>query len=140
MSPFTPGELEVMHVLWHNDELKPAEIQARLDRPLNNAALRSVLRVLGEKGHVTRRKIGKAYYYKPKRPAGAAFKRMARQLADLFCGGSTADLIAALIETESLSEADVGRLQQIARQQSGAHQPPEPETRNPKPNSQGEKP
>ena len=43
MKPFTSGELEVMQVLWQHGSLKPAEIQARFPRPIQNAALRSVL-------------------------------------------------------------------------------------------------
>jgi hypothetical protein len=32
---------------------------------------------------------------------------MARQLSELFCGGSTADLIVRLIKTEKLSDDDI---------------------------------
>lgn len=118
MSPFTPGELQVMRVLWAHPGLKPDEILDHLPRPLANAALRSVLRVLLQKGHVTRRKIGRAYHYRPKRPAKTSFKKMARQLSELFCGGSTADLIAHLLKTEKLSEDDIRELQRIAEAQS----------------------
>lgn len=114
MSPFTPGELQVMRVLWAHPDLIPDEILAHLPRPLANAALRSVLRVLLHKGHVTRRKVGRAYNYRPKRPARTSFKQMARQLSELFCGGSTANLIAHLIKTEKLSEDDIRALQRMA--------------------------
>ena len=53
MARFTEGELEVMQVLWEHGELKPGEIQERFPRGIRNAALRSVLLVLLEKGHVT---------------------------------------------------------------------------------------
>jgi len=115
MVRFTPGELEVMQVLWNESPLKPADIEARLERPIGNAALRSVLRVLLEKGHVKRGKQGKAYYYRPARPATASFRQMARKLADVFCGGSSFDLIAQLIKSEKLSEEDIRRLEQLAR-------------------------
>ena len=115
MSPFTPGELQVMRVLWAHPGLKPDEILDHLPRPLANAALRSVLRVLLQKGHVTRRKIGRAYHYRPKRPARTSFKQMARQLSELFCGGSTADLIAHLIKTEKLWDNDIRELQRMAQ-------------------------
>ena len=118
MSPFTPGELQVMRVLWAHPGLKPDEILEHLPRPLANAALRSVLRVLLQKGHVTRRKLGRAYHYRPKRPARTSFRQMARQLSELFCGGSTADLIAHLIKTEKLSDDDIRELQRIAEAQS----------------------
>ncbi len=62
MSSFTSTELEVMKILWEHGDLKPAQIQDRYCRPIKNAALRFQLKVLLEKGHITRQKIGKAYY------------------------------------------------------------------------------
>lgn len=115
MPRFTPGEQEVMEVLWKTSPLKPADIEARLPRPIGNAALRSVLRVLLEKGHVKRLKQGKAYYYRPARPAQASLRQMARRLADVFCGGSSFDLIAQLVKTEKFTEDDIRKLQDIAR-------------------------
>ena len=50
MARFTEGELEVMQVLWEHGALKPGEIQERFPRGIRNAALRSVLLVLLEKG------------------------------------------------------------------------------------------
>lgn len=124
MITFTPGELEVIQVLWKHGSLKPAEILEHLDRPLSNPALRSVLRVLMEKGHVTRRKKGKAYYYRAKSTGPTAFKRMTRRLADLFCDGSSLELIAALIKAEKLSEDDVRQLQEIAAARTSTGKPP----------------
>jgi BlaI family penicillinase repressor len=115
MPQFTPGELEVMEILWQESPLKPADIEARLDRAIGNAALRSVLRVLLEKGHLKRARKGKAYYYRPAKPARASFRQMARKLADLFCNGSTFDLVAQLIKTEKLSPEDIRKLQDMVR-------------------------
>src|SRR5688572_10823277 len=87
MDPFTPSELEVMQVLWQHGRLKPAEIEARFPRPIRNAALRSILLILLEKGHVVRRKVGKAFYYEAKTPSAGTLRSMARKLAEVFCGG-----------------------------------------------------
>ncbi len=118
MHDFTPCELEVMQVLWRRGALKPAEIVAQLDRPLTNAALRSTLRILTEKGHLARKRKGKAYYYRPKKSTPVAMKSMARRLADLFCGGTSFQLIAHLIKTESLSADDLRQLKAIAEQRA----------------------
>ena len=121
MPNFTPGELEVMQVLWAKGPLKPAELLEHLDRAMTNAALRSVLRVLLEKGHLTRRKVGKAYFYRPKRSAQASLKKMAGQLADIFFSGSKTGLIAQLIKTEELSDDDIRELQRIAESKGGSN-------------------
>jgi BlaI family penicillinase repressor len=130
MVRFTPGELEVMQVLWQENPLKPADIESRLERPIGNAALRSVLRVLLEKGHVKRLKRGKAYFYRPTRPAQASFRQMARKLADVFCSGSAFDLVAQLIKAEKLSPEDIRKLEKLAR---GQHTPPSESSEGGKP-------
>jgi len=131
MKTLTPGELEIMQVLWRHGSLKPAEILAQLDRPLTNPALRSVLRVLMEKGHVTRQKKGKAYFYRAKSAAPTAFKKMADRLADIFCGGSAFELIAQLIKTENLSDEDIRQLQELAQEKAGELPSTKPSKRKP---------
>ncbi len=115
MAVFTSGELEVMQVLWEHGKLKPAEIQEKFPRPIKNAALRSQLLVLLEKGHVRREKIGKAYYYTAKTPQHRTLKQMVREMANVFFDGSRTALIAQLIKMENLSEEDIRELQKVAR-------------------------
>lgn len=131
MKTFTPGELEIMQILWQHGSLKPAEILKHLDRPLTNPALRSVLRVLMDKGHLTRQKKGKAYYYRPRSAAPTAFRKMADRLADIFCGGSSFELIARLIKSEQLSEDDVRQLQELAQENAGDSTSTKPAKRKP---------
>ncbi len=115
LNAFTPAELEVMQVLWKHGEMKPAEILEWLERSTTNAALRSVLRILTEKGHLTRRMQGKAYFYKPKRSRNKALRNLTRSLSDIFCGGSPAALIAHMIRTEKLSDDEIRELETLAK-------------------------
>lgn len=114
MKLFTPSELEVMQVLWEHGALKPAQIQERFPRPIRNAALRSVLLILLDKNHVRRRKEGKAFFYEAVTPREGTLRKMTRRLAETFCGGSTAALIAHLLRTEKLSDEDIRVLHAIA--------------------------
>ena len=118
MVNFTPGELEVMQVLWDHGALNPAQIEERFPRPIRNAALRSVLLVLMEKGHVARRKAGRAYVYEARTPRQNTFQKMVRRLTDIFCSGSPAVLIAQLIQTEKLTPDDIAELQRVAAQRA----------------------
>lgn len=111
--PLTQGELEVMQVLWEHGALKPTEIQEHFPRPIRNAALRSVPLVLLEKGHVARRRAGRAYYYEARTPLEGTLRKMARRMADAFCGGSTTALIAQLIASEKLSADDARALRDV---------------------------
>jgi BlaI family transcriptional regulator, penicillinase repressor len=115
MENLTKGELEVMQVLWKCGTLKPAEIQGYFSREIGNAALRSVLLILLDKGQVTRKMVGKAYYYKAKSPPRGELSKLTRRLADAFCGGSTKALIAELIRSEKLTDEDIRELEAIAK-------------------------
>ncbi len=114
----TPGELEVMKILWEHGSLKPAEILEKVDRPISDAALRSVLRVLLHKGQTKRKKVGKAFFYSASKKSQSTFKTMTRRLADAFCRGSSLGLIARLIEEEQFSEEEVQQLQQLTKKAS----------------------
>ena len=114
MAELNRNELEAMRVLWGRGTLKPAEIQDQFSWPVENPTLRSVLRVLMDKGLVTRRKKGKAYYYRAKARRRSVLKDMSQRMAHVFTGGSAAGLIAQLIKTEKLSIEEIEELRRIA--------------------------
>jgi predicted transcriptional regulator len=120
----TPAELDLMRVLWQHGEQKPTEIQRHYGRPIKNAALRFQLRILLAKGHVTRRKVGKAYYYKAVASREGTLKRMVRRMAEVFSSGSTPDLIAQLIKVEKLDAGEIRELQRLARKPAERGRPP----------------
>ncbi len=117
MSKFTDGELDVMHILWGHGELKPAQIIERFPRPIKNPAIRSFLSVLLRKGHVTRRKFGKAYFYKARTREEPAFSSMLRKMVDTFFSGSTEALLCRLIRSEKLTEQQLLELKRLAQQE-----------------------
>ena len=116
MAQLNRNELEAMRVLWEKGSVKPAQIQDEFSWPIENATLRSALRLLVEKGLVTRGKKGKAYYYRAKASRRRVLKNMSQRMAHLFTGGSAADQIAQLIKTEKLSKKEIQELRRIAAQ------------------------
>jgi len=114
MPRFTPGEQAVMQILWEHGELKPSDLQKHFPEPIKNPALRSYLGILVEKGHISRRKIGKAYYYKAITRRNSAFRSTIRELVDTYCEGSAKNLILDLIRAEKLSKADLLELKRLA--------------------------
>ena len=117
MPRFTPGELKVMRLLWEHGEMKPADLQARFPEPIKNPALRSYLTTLLEKGHITRRRVGKAYFYKAATRPRSAFRTMLSELIDVYCHGSVESLVMNLIRSEKLSEEDLLALKRLADQE-----------------------
>lgn len=117
MAQFTAGEMEVMRILWEHGELKPAEIQKHFQRPIKNAALRSYLTILVQKGHLTRRGKGKAFYYRPKTKRESTFRSMLGEVVEIFCGGSSEALLCRLLAQEKLSPEELLALQREAQEQ-----------------------
>lgn len=114
----TSGELEVMQILWEHGELKPGEIQDVFPREIKNPAIRSVLAILVDKGHVSRRQVGKAFFYNAKTQRISALHSMLRELADQFCDGSTRSLLFNLVKDEKLSDDDIAELERLAKDNS----------------------
>ena len=115
MPRFTAGEMEVMRFLWEHGELKPAEIQRRFPHAIKNAALRSYLTILVDKGHLNRRSQGKAYFYRAKTRRDSTFRAMLGELLDIFCQGSSEALLCHLLAKEKLSPGELLELQRTAR-------------------------
>ena len=107
-----------MRILWEKGPLRPAEIQELFAWRIDNGTLRSVLRVLMEKGHLKRRKVGNAFVYRANASRQRLQSRMAWLMADVFTGGSTADLIAQLIKTEKLSSREIEELSRITEEKA----------------------
>jgi predicted transcriptional regulator len=115
MPTFTSGELAVMRLLWEHGEMKPAEIQRRFPWEIKNPALRSHLTILLGKGHVTRRKVGKAYFYRAATRRQHAFRSTLRELVDNYCGGSLRAFVLNLIQTEKLTRTELLEIERLAQ-------------------------
>lgn len=110
------NHLHIMQILWEAGEaLKPGQIEERFAWPIENATLRSALAVLLERGELERERIGKAYLYRPARSKRDALAELAAGLAEVFSGGSKAQLLAQLLQDEALSDEDVSYLRRVAR-------------------------
>lgn len=114
MTSLNQNELEALRILWTQDELKPAEIQAQFSWPIENATLRSVLVNLVEKKHIARRLQGKAFFYAAKVPKATLLQTMMQTLAQVFAGGSHQELVVQLMETSDLTPADIKLLRKTA--------------------------
>jgi predicted transcriptional regulator len=101
------SELEALRILWEGDELKPATIQSRFSWPIENATLRSVLVNLVEKGHISRKLHGKAFFYVACAKKTTLLQNMLQTMARVFAGGSSRELVAQLVETGDIKPEDL---------------------------------
>jgi len=114
MEQLNQNETEALRILWEAGAQKPADIQAAFGWPIENATLRSVLRGLVEQGLITRTKQGKAYFYRAKVSRESQLRRMVRRMAEVFTGGSRADLILQLVRSEKLTTEEIEMLRRLA--------------------------
>ncbi len=114
MTDFKRDELEVLRILWAEPDLKPADIQARFEREIENATLRSVLRALVFAKKLKRTKRGKAYHYRAVVSKQGVLSNMAKRMARVFADGSTSEFIAALVKAENLSPEEIEELKRVA--------------------------
>lgn len=119
MQDLNRNELEALRILWEGGRLKPGQIQKQFGWPIENATLRSILRVLVEEGLVTREKVGKAFLYHAKASRRGLLAGMVQRLSQVFAGGSPAALVAQLMEIERLSPNDVAELREAGQGPNG---------------------
>jgi len=114
MEQLNQNETEALRILWGAGPQKPADIQSSFGWPIENATLRSVLRGLVEQGLIIRTRQGKAYFYRARVSRESQLRRMVRRMADVFTGGSRADLILQMVRSEKLTTDEIEMLRQIA--------------------------
>jgi predicted transcriptional regulator len=117
-------ERQIMDFLYQHGRATAADVQANLPEPPSYSAVRAMLRVLEEKGHVHHQQDGPRYVYRPRVGRDRAKRSALRHLVRTFFDGSREQLVAALLDdgTAQLSEDELDRMARlIARaRQEGA--------------------
>ena len=88
-------ERQIMDVLYSRGEASADDVVAGLSDPPTRTAVRTFLRILEDKGLVRHEKRGRAFVYRPTRPAGAVGKSAFRKVLETFFGGSVEKALAA---------------------------------------------
>jgi BlaI family transcriptional regulator, penicillinase repressor len=119
MDEFLVGEreLDVMAVLWELGSGTVTEVRDKLPVDLAYTTVLTILRNLEEKQFVTHKAEGRAHRYFPKVARNAAQKTVVARLVDKLFQGSSEQLIAHIVEGESLTAEELKRLRaQLAAQ------------------------
>ena len=107
-------ERQVMDILHRRTGATVAEIMADLPDPPSYSAVRAMLRLLEEKGHVRHEQDGPRYVYIPVVTRDKARRSAMRHLVRTFFDGSTEDAVAALLQSDSgMSEDELSRLSKL---------------------------
>ena len=105
-------ERQIMDVIYSSGSVTVQEVVSKIPDPPSYSAVRAMLRVLEEKGHVKHREDGPRYVYLPTVPRDEARQSALRQLVRTFFDGSAEQAAAALLGMTGpeLTEQELGRL------------------------------
>jgi BlaI family penicillinase repressor len=103
-------EREVLHLVWQNGPSTADYVQKAVSRPLKESTIRTVLKRLEEKGHLTHTVDNRTFIYKAADTPGRAAARAVKRIVDRFCGGSVEDVLVGLIDTKVLDRRELQRL------------------------------
>jgi predicted transcriptional regulator len=105
----TDGELRLMNVLWARGPSTVLEIQDDLEDDLVDSTIRTLLRILEDKGYVKRRKEGRAFRYHPLVDREATRASVLDHLLKRFFH-TPGDLVLSLLKRGELDEAELARI------------------------------
>ena len=105
-------ERQIMDVIYALGEASAADVREHLPDAPSYSAVRALLRILEDKGHLRHHREGSRYVFGPTVPAERARETALRHVLRTFFGGSPADAMAALLELDDLDldSADYERL------------------------------
>jgi predicted transcriptional regulator len=108
--PLSRRERQIMDIIYGRGQATAAEVTAALPDPPSYSAVRALLRILEDKGHVRHHQDGPRYVFLPTVSRDRARRSALRSLVKTFFDGSPAQAAAALIDQGDLSDEDVARL------------------------------
>jgi predicted transcriptional regulator len=91
-------ERQIMDIIYRRGRATAAEVLADLPDPPSYSAVRALLRVLEEKGHLRHEEDGPRYLFVPTVGRDRASRSALKQLVRTFFDGSTEDAVAALLD------------------------------------------
>ena len=105
-------ERQIMDVLHQRHRASAADIRAALPDPPGYSAVRALLRILEEKGHIRHEEKDLRYVYFPAAPRERARRRALRHVVETFFDGSAVQAVATLLDpsTGRVTESDLDHL------------------------------
>ena len=108
-------ERQIMDVIYKLGEGTVSGVLKRLPDPPSYSAVRAMMRLLEERGHLKHRQDGPRYVYFPTQSRDRARRSALKHVLQTFFDGSTESAVAALLNMSSkdMSEEEFDRLRQL---------------------------
>jgi BlaI family transcriptional regulator, penicillinase repressor len=115
--PLTRRERQIMDIIFARGEATAIEVNAALPDQPSYSTVRTLLRILENKGHLKHREDGPRFIYMPTKTRAAESKSALKRVVKTFFSGSLADAVAALVDTADgkLPPEELKRIEAIIR-------------------------
>ena len=117
-SALSRRERQIMEIIYRKGAATAAMVLAELPDPPTKTAVRTLLRILEDKGHLRHRQQGLAYVYVPAHSRTQAAKSAFRRVLHTFFEGSLEKAVAAHLgdDASALDPAELARIADLIRQ------------------------
>ena len=108
-------ERQILQILYQRGKASAADVREGMDDPPSYSAVRALLRLLEEKGHVKHRAEGLKYVYVPTLARDKAKRAAVKHLLSIFFDGSPEQAVAALLDVSSgeLTREELDRMAEM---------------------------
>lgn len=108
-------ERQILEAVYRLEAASVSDVLAELPDPPGYTAVRTFLRILEEKGHLTHTQDGARYIYHPTKPRPPVAREALFKLMETFFGGQPEQIVNTLLNDEErkLSREDLDRLSEM---------------------------
>jgi BlaI family penicillinase repressor len=116
-SQLSRRERQIMDIVFASGEATGADIIAKLSKPPTRGAMRTMLRILEDKGHLTHSKRSREFVYRPARSKRRVGPPAFQRVVDTFFGGSLQNAVAAHLAQRNtdISDEELKHLAELIR-------------------------
>jgi predicted transcriptional regulator len=108
-------ERQIMDILYRQGKASSSEVREQMDDAPSYSAVRAMLRVLEEKGHVRHQAEGLKYVFVPTVARDKAKRTAVKHVMETFFNGSPEQIVAALLDVSSarLTREELDRMSKL---------------------------
>ena len=111
-------ERQIMEILYQRGKVSASEVREGMADAPSYSAVRAMLRVLEEKGHVKHEAEGLKYVYVPVVARDKAKRSAVKHVLETFFSGSAEQIVAALLDVSAtkLTREELDRMSELIEQ------------------------
>ena len=116
-SELSRRERQIMDAVFALGEATVNQVVATIPSPPTAMAVRRMMHILEEKGHLRRRERGREVIYVPRQTKNKAGRRAFEHVLDTFFGGAVDEALAVhLAKKEAVSPEQLARMQELIKE------------------------